>query len=195
MEFASATSHVTHSEVASSADIEEIKQRRRRERKEKKQKQLESARTVKAILPPSPKTSSPPTFSIPIVPPVPSIATDNTEIQRFLKEPLEPEFPILPMMADFNKLIDDATLKYKRFIDMIASGKAELDQMKIDIVEKITVYERVITYLMTDRDGSFKDARILRSDLDMVWNNCQTMTVQMSELLDILKLEFNLMKE
>ena len=53
MEFTLATSYVTQSEVASSADIEEIQQRRRRERKEKKQKQLESARTVKAILPPS----------------------------------------------------------------------------------------------------------------------------------------------
>ena len=78
---------------------------------------------------------------------------------------------------------------------MIASGRAELDQIKIDIVEKITVHERVITDLMADIDGSSKNARILRSDLDMVWNNCQTMKVQMSELLHTLKLEFNLMKE
>ena len=48
MEFTSATSHVTQSDVASSADIEEIKERRRRERKQKKQQQLEAARTVKA---------------------------------------------------------------------------------------------------------------------------------------------------
>ena len=168
MEFTSATSHVTQSEVASSADIEEIKQRRRRERKEKKQKQLESARTVKAILPPSPKTSLPPRFSIPIVPPIASIVSDDTEIRRFLWEPLEPDFPILPTMTDFNKLTEDATLKYKRFMDMIASGRAELDQMKIDIVEKITVHERVITDQMTDIDGSSKNARILGSDLDMV---------------------------
>ena len=33
------------------------------------------------------------------------------------------------------------------------------------------------------------------SDLDIVWNNCQGMKLQMSELLDTLKLEFNLMKE
>ena len=78
---------------------------------------------------------------------------------------------------------------------MIASGRAELDQMKVDIVEKITVHERVITYLMADIDGSSKNARILRSDLDIVWNNCQTMKVQMSELLDTLKLELYLIKE
>ena len=112
MEFTSATSHVTQSEVASSADIEEIKQRRRRERVEqRKQRKLESARTVKAILPPSPKTSSPPTFSIPIVPPLASITSEDTEIRRFLEEPLEPDFPILPTMTDFNKLSEDATLK------------------------------------------------------------------------------------
>ena len=78
---------------------------------------------------------------------------------------------------------------------MIASGRAELDQMKIDIVEKMAVHERVITDLMTDIDGSLQNARILRSDLDIVWNNGQGMKVQMSELLDTLKLEFNLMKE
>ena len=196
MKFTSATSHVTQSEVASSADIEEIKHRRRRERVEQRmQRKLESARTVKAILPPSPKTSSPPTFSIPVDPPVASIASEDTEIRRFLEEPLEPDFPILPTMTDFNKLTEDATLKYKKFMDMIASGRAELDQMKVDIVEKITVHERVITDLMEDIDGSSKNARIVRSDFDMVWNNCQTMKVQMSELLDTLKLEFNLMKE
>ena len=80
-------------------------------------------------------------------------------------------------------------------MDMIASGRAELDQMKIDIVEKITVHERVITDLMADIDGSSKDASILRTDLDIVWNNCQGMKDRMSELLDTLKLEFNLMKE
>ena len=112
-----------------------------------------------------------------------------------MKEPLEPHFPILPMMDDFNKLTEDATLMYKKFMHMIASGRAELDQMKTDIVEKIAVHERVITELMTDIDGSSQDARILRSNLDIVWNNCQGMKVQMSELLDTLKLEFNLMKE
>ena len=91
-------------------------------------------------------------------------------------------------MADFNNLTKNATLKYNRFMDMKASGRAELDQMKIEIVEKITVHERVITDLMTDIDGSSKNARILRSDLDIVWNNCQTMKVQMRELLDALKL-------
>ena len=195
MEFTSATSHVTQSEVASSADIEEIRERRQRDRKQKKQQQLEAARTVKAILPPSPKTSSPPTFSVPISKPIPSIASDDTEIRRLMEEPLEPHFPILPTMDDFNKLTEDATLKYRRFMDMIASGRAELDQMKIDIVEKIAVHERVITDLTTDIDGSSQNARILRSDLDIVWNNCQGMKVQMSELLDTLKLEFNLMKE
>ena len=67
--------------------------------------------------------------------------------------------------------------------------------MKVDIVEKITVHERVIINVMADIDGSSKNARILRSDLDIVWNNHQGMKVQMSELLDTLKLEFNLMKE
>ena len=156
---------------------------------------MEAARTVKAILPPSPKTSSLPTFSVPISKPIPFIASDDTEIRRLMKEPLEPHFPILPMMDDFNKLTEDATLMYKKFMHMIASGRAELDQMKIDIVEKIAVHERVITELMTDIDGSSQDARILRSNLDIVWNNCQEMKVQMSELLDTLKLEFNLMKE
>ena len=172
MEFTSATSHVTQSEVASSADIEEIRERRRRERKEQKQLRLETARKAKAILPLSPKTSSPPTFSIPIAKPIPSIASDDTEIRRLMKEPLEPHFPILPTMDDFDKLTEDATLKYQRFMDMIASGRAELDQMKIDIVEKITVHERVITDPMADIDGSSKNARILRTDLDIVWNNC-----------------------
>ena len=78
---------------------------------------------------------------------------------------------------------------------MIASGRAELDQMKLDIVEKIAVHERVITDLMTDIDGSSQNARILRSGLGIVWNNCQGMKVQMNELLETLKLEFNLMKE
>ena len=67
---------------------------------------------------------------------------------------------------------------------MNASGRAELDQVKLDIVEKITIHERVITDLMADIDGSRKNARILRSDLDIVLNNCQVMKVQMSELLD-----------
>ena len=48
---------------------------------------------------------------------------------------------------------------------------------------------------MADIDGSSKNARILRSDLNIVWNYCQGMKVQMSKLLDTLKLEFNLMKE
>ena len=78
---------------------------------------------------------------------------------------------------------------------MITSGRAELDQTKLDIVEKITIHERVITDLMADIDGSSKNARILRSDLDIVWNNCQGLKVQISELLDTLRLEFNLMKE
>ena len=162
---------VTQSEVASSADIEEIRERRRRERKEQKQLRLETTRKAKAILPPSPKTSSPPTFSVPISKPIPSIASDDTEIRRLMEEPLEPHLPILPTIDDFNKLTEDATFKYKRFMDMIASGRAELDQMKIDIVEKIAVHERVITDLMTDIDGSSQNARILRSDLDIVTDN------------------------
>ena len=193
MEFTSATSHVTQSVVASFADIEEIKQRRRRGRKKKKWLQLDPARKQKAILPPSPKTSSPPTFSIPISKPLPSVATDDTEIGALIEEPLEPHFPILPMMDNFDKLTEHATLQYKRFMDMIASGRAEPDQMKLVIVEKITIRERVITDLIADIDGSSKNARILRLDLDIVWNNCQGMKVQMSELLDTLKLEFNLM--
>ena len=112
-----------------------------------------------------------------------------------MEEPLEQHFPILPTMDDFDKLTEDATLKYKTFMDIIASGRAELDQMKLDIVEKITIHEGVITDLMADIDGSSKNARIFRSDLDKVWNNCQGMKVQMSELLETLKLEFNLMKE
>ena len=195
MEFTSATSHVTQSEVASSADIEEIRERRRRERKEQKQLRLETARKAKAILPPSLKTSSPPAFSIPIAKPIPSIASDDTEIRRLMEESLEPHFPILPTMDYFDKLTEDATLKYKRFMYIIESGRAKLDQMNIDIVEKITVHERVITDLMADIDGSSKNARILRSDLDIVWNNCEGMKDQMGELLDTLKLEFNLMKE
>ena len=113
MEFTSATSHVTQSEVASSVEIEEIRERGRRERKERKQLQLETARKAKANLPPSPKTSSLPAFSIPIAKPVPSIASDDTEIRALTEEPLEPHFPILPTMDDFNKLTEDATLKYK----------------------------------------------------------------------------------
>ena len=111
-----------------------------------------------------------------------------------MEEPLEQHFPILPTMDDFDKLTEDATLKYKTFMDIIASSRAELDQMKLDIVEKITIHERVIIDLMADIDRSSKNARILRSDLDIVWNNCQGMKVQMSELLETLKLEFNLMK-
>ena len=145
---------------------------------------LETARKAKAILPSSPKTSSPPAFSIPILKPIPSIASDDTEIRRLMEETLEPHFPILPMIDDFDKLTEDAPLKYKRFMDIITSGRAELDQMKLDILEKITIHERVITDLMADIDGSSKNARILRTDLDIVWNNCQGMKVQMSELLD-----------
>ena len=147
------------------------------------------------MLPPSPKTLSPPTFSVPISKPIPSIASDDTEIRRLMEEPLEPHFPILPSMDDFDKLTEDATLKYKRFIDMNASGRAELDQVKLDIVEKITIYETVITDLMADIDGSSKNARIVTSDLDIVWNTYEGMKVQMNELLNTLKLEFNLMKE
>ena len=78
---------------------------------------------------------------------------------------------------------------------MIASGRAVLDQMKLDIVEKITIHERVITDLMADIDGLSNNASILRSDLDIVWNKCQGMKIQMNELLQTLKLEFNLIKE
>ena len=78
---------------------------------------------------------------------------------------------------------------------MIASGRAELDQIKLDIVEKIPVHERMITDLMRDIDGSLKNASMLRSDLYVVWNNCQEMKNQMNQLLQTLKLEFNLMKE
>ena len=195
MGFISAISHITHSEVASSADIEEIRERRRRERKEQKQLRLETARKARAILPPSPKTSSLPAFFIPIAKPIPSIASDDTEIRRLMEEPLEPHFPILPTMDDFDRLKEDITLKYQRFIDMIASSRGELDQMKLDIVEKITIHERVITDLMTDIDGSSKNARIVRSDLDILWDNCEGMKVQLSELLETWKLEFNLMKE
>ena len=134
--------------------------------------QFETARKAKAILPPSPKTPSPPAFSIPIAKPIPSIASDDTKIRHLMEEPLEPHFPILPTINDFDKLTEDATLKYKRFIDMITSGRAELDQTKLDIVEKITMHERVITDLMADIDGSSNNARILRTDLDIVWNNC-----------------------
>ena len=129
MEFTSATCHVTQLEVVSSADIEEISERRRRERKEQKQLRLETARKAKAILPPSPKPSSPPAFCIPIAKPIPSIASDDTEIRRLMEEPLEPHFPILPTMDDFDKLKEDATLKYKRFMDMIASGCYEWVQV------------------------------------------------------------------
>ena len=127
MEFKSVTSQVTQSEVACSADIDEIRERRRRERKEQKQLRLETARKAKASLPPSLKTLSPPVFSIPIAISIPSIVSDDTEIRRLMEEPLEPHFPILPTMDDFDKLTEDATLKYKRFMDMIASGRAELD--------------------------------------------------------------------
>ena len=53
----------------------------------------------------------------------------------------------------------------------------------------------MIIDVMADIHGSSKNARILKSDLDIVWNHCQGMKVQMSELLETLKLEFNLMKE
>ena len=67
---------------------------------------------------------------------------------------MKAHFPILPTMEDFDKLTKDDTLKYKIFTDLRASGRAELDQMKLEIVEKITVHERVITDLMADLDGS-----------------------------------------
>lgn len=51
---------------------------------------------------------------------------------------------------------------------MIASNRAELDQMKLDIVENITIHESVITDLMADLDRSSKISRILRSDFDIV---------------------------
>ena len=53
----------------------------------------------------------------------------------------------------------------------------------------------MIIDLMADIHGSSRNARILKSHLDIVWNNFQGMKVQMSELLETLKLEFNLMKE
>ena len=71
---------------------------------------------------------------------------------------------------------------------MIASGRAELDQIKLDIVEKIPIHERMITDLMRDIDGSLKNASMLRSDLYVVWNNCQEMKNQMNQLLQTLKL-------
>ena len=74
---------------------------------------------------------------------------------------------------------------------MIASGRAELDQIKLDIVEKIPIHERMITDLMRDIDGSLKNASMLRSDLYVVWNNCQEMKNHMNQLLQTLKLEFN----
>ena len=73
-------------------------------------------------------------------------------------------------------------------MDMIASGRAELDQIKLDIVEKIPIHERMITDLMRDIDGSLKNASMLRSDLYVVWNNCQEMKNQMNQLLQTLKL-------
>ena len=75
---------------------------------------------------------------------------------------MEPHFPILPTIDDFDKLTQDATLTYKKFMDMIASGRAELDQIKLNIVEKITIHERAITDLMADLDGSSKNSKILR---------------------------------
>ena len=73
-------------------------------------------------------------------------------------------------------------------MDIIASGRAELDQIKLDIVEKIPIHERMITDLMRDIDGSLKNASMLRSDLYVVWNNCQEMKNQMNQLLQTLKL-------
>ena len=102
MKFTSATSHVTQSEVTSSAGIEEIRERRRRERKGQKQSRLETARKAKAILPPSSKTSLPPTFSIPVAKLIPSIASEDTEIRRLMEELFDPHFPILPSMDDFD---------------------------------------------------------------------------------------------
>lgn len=78
---------------------------------------------------------------------------------------------------------------------MIASDRAELDQMKLDIVENITIHESVITDLMADLDRSSKISRILRSDFDIVWDKGQKIKTQMNKLLETLKLEFNLMKE
>lgn len=78
---------------------------------------------------------------------------------------------------------------------MIASNRAELDQMKLDIVENITIHESVITDLMADLDRSSKISGILRSDFDIVWDKGQKIKTQMNKLLETLKLEFNLMKE
>ena len=112
MEFTSATSQVTQSEIASFADIEEIQQRRRRERKENKWLQLDAARKQKAILPSSPKTSLQPIWSKPIAPPLLAWVSYESVIQQVLDEPIEPHFPTLPTMDDFDKLTEDATLKY-----------------------------------------------------------------------------------
>ena len=80
-------------------------------------------------------------------------------------------------------------------MDMIVSGRAELDHMKLDIVEKITIHERVITGLMAELDAYSKSSRIWRSDLNIVWDNRQKIKTQRNELLETLKLEFNQMKE
>ena len=78
---------------------------------------------------------------------------------------------------------------------MIPSNRAELNQMKLDIVENITIHESVITDLMADLDRSSKISRILRSDFNIVWDKGQKIKTQMNRLLETLKLEFNLMKE
>ena len=98
-------------------------------------------------------------------------------------------------MDDFDKLMKDATLKYMKFMDMIASGRAELDQINLDIVEKITIHGRVITDLMAELDGYSKNSRILTWDLNIVWDNRQKIKTQINELLETWKLEFNLMKK
>lgn len=88
IEFISATSHIAQSEVISSAYIEEIRERRKRQRTERKCLLLETAKKAKAILSPSPKTSSPPTFRIPILPPLPFNTSDYSLVPRILDAPM-----------------------------------------------------------------------------------------------------------
>ena len=92
-------------------------------------------------------------------------------------------------MEDFDKLTDDATTKHKRFMELIQGGKAELEQIKTVIVEKIAVHDNVITDLIYKVNQSTQNALAIRLDLHIVRDNCQKMKTQMYELLAALSVK------
>lgn len=81
---------------------------------------------------------------------------------------METQFSEIPIMEDLDKLTNDAGRKYKCFMELVQAWKAELEQIQAAIVEKIAVYENVITNLMGKVKQSIQNALAIQSDLDMV---------------------------